>query len=175
MPEAGKLFRVTERTVRNWEAGRVAVPYAAFKLLRVLRGGELPGRAWKGYRLQGGTLWSPEGRPFHAHDATWWMLTVRMAHGFVAARQQAHAAQAASARALAPVPLPVLASILREPVGYPGLAANSAEPLPRPHTPPPTGGETSAFGAAVSAADPPYSNTGVNQSSSAWLNAGASL
>ena len=80
--EAGKVFRVSERTVRNWEAGRVGIPYAAFKLLRILRGYELPGQAWKGYRLKGDTLWSPEGKAFKASDHTWWSLTVGMAREF---------------------------------------------------------------------------------------------
>ena len=82
VPDAGKLFRVTERTVRNWEAGRAMVPYAAFKLMRILRGYELPGHHWKGYRLKGDTLWSPEGLPFKASDATWWSLTCLMARQF---------------------------------------------------------------------------------------------
>ena len=80
--DAGKLFRVSERTIRNWEAGRVGIPYAAFKLMRILRGYELPGQAWKGFRLKGDTLWSPEGKAFFASDHTWWSLTVCMAREF---------------------------------------------------------------------------------------------
>lgn len=80
--EVGKLFRVTERTVRNWEAGRVRIPYTAFKLLRILRGGELPGRAWRGFHVRGDAIWTPEGRPLYAADLGWWSLTVRMAHEF---------------------------------------------------------------------------------------------
>jgi hypothetical protein len=80
--DAGKLFRVSPRTIRNWEAGRVLVPYAAFKLMRILRGYELPGASWRGWRLVGDTLWTPEGLAFHAWDASWWSLTVRMAHAF---------------------------------------------------------------------------------------------
>ena len=82
VPDAGKLFRVSERTIRNWEAGRVGIPYAAFKLMRILRGYELPGQAWKGFRLKGDTLWSPEGKGFKASDHTWWSLTVGMAQEF---------------------------------------------------------------------------------------------
>jgi hypothetical protein len=80
--EAGKLFRVSERTVRNWEAARVLVPYAAFKLMRILRCYELPGAAWKGYRLVGDTLWSPEGLAFRPEEQRWWWLTVQMARQF---------------------------------------------------------------------------------------------
>ena len=36
--EAAKLLRVSERTLHNWEKGRVRIPYAAFKLMRILRG-----------------------------------------------------------------------------------------------------------------------------------------
>ena len=82
IPEAAKLLRVTERTIQYWEAGTVRVPYAAFKLMRILRGYELPGAAWKGYRLQGDTLWSPEGLRFSAADHRWWSLTCRMAGEF---------------------------------------------------------------------------------------------
>lgn len=88
-PDAGKLFRVTPRTVRNWEAGRVAVPYAAYKLMRIVRGYELPGHHWKGYRLVGDTLWTPEGKTFKAADGRWWSLTCLMAHQFRADRLRA--------------------------------------------------------------------------------------
>lgn len=58
--------------------------------MRILRGYELPGHYWKGYRLVGDTLWSPEGKAFRASDQRWWSLTVAMAREFramVAARQ----------------------------------------------------------------------------------------
>lgn len=82
IPEAAKLLRVSARTVQYWEAGTVRVPYAAFKLMRILRGYELPGTAWRGYRLVGDTLWSPEGLAFKAADHRWWSLTCRMAAEF---------------------------------------------------------------------------------------------
>lgn len=79
---AAKLFRVTERTLQNWEAGKVRVPYAAYKLMRILRGHEFPDPAWKGYRVVGDTLWSPEGHSFKPSQMTWWSLTCRMAAEF---------------------------------------------------------------------------------------------
>jgi transcriptional regulator with XRE-family HTH domain len=82
VPEAAKLLRVSERTVQYWESGRVRVPYSAYKLMRLLRGYELPGAAWRGYRLTGDTLWSPEGLAFKAADHRWWSLTCRMADQF---------------------------------------------------------------------------------------------
>ncbi len=90
--DTAKLLRVTPRTVQNWESGRVRIPYSAFKLLRILRGYELPGAAWRGYRLKGDTLWSPEGLAFKASDHYWWSLTCRMAAEFramAAANRQA--------------------------------------------------------------------------------------
>src|SRR3546814_19751205 len=56
---AAKVLHVTARTLHNWESGASRVPYAAYKLLRLLSGGALPGAAWKGWRLHGDTLYSP--------------------------------------------------------------------------------------------------------------------
>lgn len=94
-------MRVSERTLHNWEAGRVRIPYAAYKLIRILRGYELPGDAWKGYRLIGDTLWSPENLPFKAADARWWSLTVCMAHEF---KKQTKAQRERLAETSAPAP-----------------------------------------------------------------------
>lgn len=80
--EAAELLFVDERTVRNWEAGRNAVPYAAYKLLKVLSGYALPGKAWEGWMLYGGVLVSPEGRDFGPSDLSWWGLTVAMARAW---------------------------------------------------------------------------------------------
>lgn len=82
IPAAAKLLRVTERTVQNWESGRARVPYAAFKLMRILRGHELPHPAWRGFRVVGDTLWTPEGRSFRPDHMAWWSLTCRMADEF---------------------------------------------------------------------------------------------
>jgi transcriptional regulator with XRE-family HTH domain len=79
---AADLLGVTERTVRNWEAKRARVPYSAFKLMRILSGYELPGAAWRGFRLSKDVLWSPEGRAFAATDLSWWGLTVALARSF---------------------------------------------------------------------------------------------
>lgn len=62
--QAAKLLQVSDRTVRNWEAGRVGVPYSAFKLMRVIRGKELPDPSWAGWRVGNGRLWSPAGQHF---------------------------------------------------------------------------------------------------------------
>jgi hypothetical protein len=80
--DTAALLGVCVRTVRNWESRRRRVPYAAYRLLRILRNGELPGAAWAGYRLWGDTLWTPEGIALKAGQAAWWSLLVRCARAF---------------------------------------------------------------------------------------------
>src|SRR5512140_1033776 len=62
------LLGVSPRTILNWEKGRAAIPYAAFKLLRILTGGELPGAEWRGFWLKGSKLWTPEGKAYDAAE-----------------------------------------------------------------------------------------------------------
>lgn len=77
------LLRVSERTIRNWESGTVRIPYAAYKLVRVLRGGRyLADPIWQDYRVYGQVLITPEGHRFHAGDLAWWSLLVRRARAF---------------------------------------------------------------------------------------------
>ncbi len=77
--EVACLLHVTDRTVRLWENGEVAIPYAAYKLLRILTGYELPGEAWAGWSIRGDNLWSPEQRPFDAAMLSYMWLTFTMA------------------------------------------------------------------------------------------------
>lgn len=79
---AADLLRVSLRTIKNWESGNVRVPYAAYKLMRILRGYQLPGESWRGWNLKGDVLWSPEGRAFRASDHGWWSLIVAKADAF---------------------------------------------------------------------------------------------
>ena len=53
---AAKYFQVTERTWHNWETGSHRIPFAVYKLCRVLARLELPGDAWAGWSFQGGLL-----------------------------------------------------------------------------------------------------------------------
>lgn len=73
------MLHVTHRTMNNWESGRVQVPYAAFKLLHILTGYELPSDAWRGWKFSGEVLWSPEGKKFTAVDLNYLSLTFAMA------------------------------------------------------------------------------------------------
>jgi hypothetical protein len=40
--QAGKELHVSPRTIRYWISGKVLVPYAAYKLIRIMRLFELP-------------------------------------------------------------------------------------------------------------------------------------
>ena len=77
------LLRVSERTIRGWESGATRIPYAAYKLLRVLKGGRyLAHPIWKDFIVQGDTLVTPEGHRFQAGQLAWWSLLVRQARAF---------------------------------------------------------------------------------------------
>lgn len=79
---AAKFFRITPRTLFNWEAGRTSIPFAAFKLLRLMLRSELPGKDWQGWCFNQGTLWSPEGHGYTPRDFGWLSLTIRQARLF---------------------------------------------------------------------------------------------
>nr|MDP2189977.1 VC1465 family Xer recombination activation factor [Rhodoferax sp.] len=80
--DAGKYFQVTDRTWHNWETGAHRIPFAVYKLARVLARLELPDKAWAGWRLEGSVLITPEGRRITPQDGSWWSLLVRQAAGF---------------------------------------------------------------------------------------------
>ncbi len=84
IPDAAKYFQVTERTWHNWETGAHRIPFAVYKLCRVMAHMELPGDGWKGWSFQGTDLVTPEGRIIQAKDGAWWSLLVRNAHAFLA-------------------------------------------------------------------------------------------
>jgi len=80
--QAGKELHVSPRTIRYWISGKVLVPYAAFRLIRILRMYELPQPGWEGWHMHSGMLWSPEGHGFKPNDSSWWGLLVRQARCF---------------------------------------------------------------------------------------------
>ncbi|MCX7563677.1 VC1465 family Xer recombination activation factor [Xanthomonadaceae bacterium XH05] len=84
LPQAAKVLQVTERTLHNWEAGTCRVPYAAYKLIRLMAGGHLKHLCptWDGWTLRPGKLISPEGREFSAGDMGWLSLLVARARLF---------------------------------------------------------------------------------------------
>ncbi|WP_395055446.1 VC1465 family Xer recombination activation factor, partial [Polaromonas sp.] len=81
-PEAAKLLHVSLRTLQNWLSGRHEVPYASFKLLKLMRYMELPGESWRGWSFSRGMLVTPEGRTISGNDGSWWTLLVRQARCF---------------------------------------------------------------------------------------------
>ncbi len=80
--QAAKVLHVSTRTLHNWESGSTSIPGAAYKLLRLLCGMELPGRDWQGWSFNRGTLWSPEGHGFTGKDFAWLSMTIRQARLF---------------------------------------------------------------------------------------------
>jgi DNA-binding transcriptional regulator YiaG len=86
-PEAAQLLHVSLRTLQNWLSARHEVPYAAYKLLRLMRYMELPGDAWRGWHFSAGQLITPEGRSISASEGAWWSLLVRQARGFAELRK----------------------------------------------------------------------------------------
>lgn len=80
--DAAKMLHVTPRTIRNWISGKALVPYAAYKLVRVFTGAELPMPGWDGWHMHSGKLWTPEGHGFTPADSGWWSNLVRRSHLF---------------------------------------------------------------------------------------------
>lgn len=76
---AADLLRVTDRTIRNWESGASRCPYAAFKLMRIIRSGKVLTPAFGAAYVVGDVLITAEGHRFHAGDLAWWSLVVRQA------------------------------------------------------------------------------------------------
>lgn len=87
--DTAKILHVTPRTVYAWFSGRTSVPYAAYKLVRILGRYELPGDAFKGWMIHSGKLWTPEGVWFKPEDSAWWSLLCRQAQCFRAMYQRA--------------------------------------------------------------------------------------
>ena len=80
--DIAQLLHVTERTLHNWDTGHHEIPYSAYRLLRHLTRQELPGKAWAGWHLTAGVLWSPEGHGFKPEDSTWWSMLCRRSAQF---------------------------------------------------------------------------------------------
>lgn len=97
---AAKLLRVTEKTLHNWETGKTRIPYAAYKLMRIMRGGELPGvgDSWAGWQFTWNeVLISPEGHRFKPHEFSWLHLLIEQAKFWQQHRKEHHAKAAAAA------------------------------------------------------------------------------
>lgn len=51
--QAAELLDVTARTIQNWETGGARIPWMAYRMLRILTGYALPGKAWEGWSVHG--------------------------------------------------------------------------------------------------------------------------
>lgn len=80
--DAANFLQVSPRTVQLWVSGRVRIPYAAYKLMRLQLRYELPGEAWKDWHISAGRLYTPEGHELNPLDFSWWSLLVRRAAMF---------------------------------------------------------------------------------------------
>lgn len=84
---ASELLHVTVKTIKNWEKGRVTIPYSAFKLLKVLSRYELPQEGWQGWHITNGKLWSPAGRSFLPYELSYVSNYFTMARHWLSDRE----------------------------------------------------------------------------------------
>jgi DNA-binding transcriptional regulator YiaG len=80
--DAAAFLGVSLRTVGHWETGKTRPLYAAFRLLRVMRNGDLVDPAWSEFKLIRGNLVTPENHSFAPHELVWLSLLVRRARAF---------------------------------------------------------------------------------------------
>lgn len=66
--QAADVLDVTVRTVQNWETGGARIPWLAFRMLRILTGYAMPGKAWEGWTVCGDRLYAPNGHWFDANS-----------------------------------------------------------------------------------------------------------
>ena len=100
--QAAQALDVTPRTVQNWETGGARIPWLAFRMLRILRGYALPGKAWEGWTLAGDALISPAGRSFDAA----WLLDVGSVFAQARLWRQMYAASGRAKTASTVLPFP---------------------------------------------------------------------
>lgn len=98
--QAAKMLHVSLRTVHNWNSGTHQIPVMAYRLLRMMRYMELPGKSWQGWHFSRGMLITPEGREISGKDGAWWSLLVRQSKGFGQLYKQLHQTGGNAAKAL---------------------------------------------------------------------------
>ncbi len=87
-PATVKLLRVSLRTLNNRETGKVRIPYAAFKLVRLFSSYEIFHPIWKDWRIVGSRLVTPEGHSLEAGNFHWLSLMARRAEAFGTVNRQ---------------------------------------------------------------------------------------
>jgi len=65
--QAADLLDVTGRTIQNWETGGARIPWMAYRMLCILTGYAMPGKAWEGWTIHGDRLIAPNGRWYEAN------------------------------------------------------------------------------------------------------------
>jgi len=66
--QAAKLLDVIQRTLQNWENGRVRIPYTAYRVLKIKVGYGFDDEHYDDWFARGDTLWSPKGCGFKQHE-----------------------------------------------------------------------------------------------------------
>lgn len=107
--QAADMLNVTTRTLRNWENRSSRIPYAAFRLMRLSAGYALIGKAWEGWSIWKGVLYSPTGRGFEPYQLTYLGNYLWMARQWLKERTDANAARA-NAKSFSSAELEALAS-----------------------------------------------------------------
>jgi len=104
--DAAEFLGVSLRTIGHWETGRARPSFAAFKLLRIYRHGDLIDPNWTGYSIIRGKLVTPENHTFEPHELSWLSLLVRRARAFseLLAQRDGKPREASAPRAAAPAP-----------------------------------------------------------------------
>jgi DNA-binding transcriptional regulator YiaG len=127
--QAADMLDVSVKTLRNWEESRSPVPYAAFRVMRLMGGYLLAGKAWEGWTLKDDQLFSPEGRSFKPHELRYISNYFTMARLFLKSRdslktQTPELSTAASEAASSVSPIPSAS-----PIGTGTLTPAGAGPL----------------------------------------------
>lgn len=65
--QVADVLDVTTRTIQNWETGGARIPWMAYRMLRILTGYAMPGKAWEGWTIHGDRLIAPNGRWYEAN------------------------------------------------------------------------------------------------------------
>ncbi len=91
--QAAEMLQVTTRTMRNWENGSSKIPYAAYRLMRLSAGHALVDKAWDGWSIWQGVLYSPTGRGFEPYQLVHLGNYLWMARQWLKERAAANAAE----------------------------------------------------------------------------------
>lgn len=87
--QAARLLDVTNRTLQNWEKGRVRIPYTAYRVLKIKVGYVFNDEFFEDWFVRGDTLWSPENRGFKPHELRYLSNYLWMARRWLAERKAA--------------------------------------------------------------------------------------